>query len=293
MTDSSPGRFTPLIVLVLGVIGISTGSIFARYADASPIVISFYRSAIAAAVMMPIVLLRCRKELFSLDRGDLFRVILSGVFLALHFSTWITSLFYTSIASSVVIVQTIPVWTAILAPFITGDRVSRLAWTGIVLSFFGVLVISAGDFAVGGKALFGDMLALLGAWFATLYFLTGRVVRVKVSLPVYTFICYGAAALILLAVILAADLPLRGFSPGTWTAFVGMALVSQIMGHSSYNWALRYLSASLVAVALLGEPIGATMLAWLLFGETLTLAKVIGGALILTGIVIAVKGERS
>jgi drug/metabolite transporter (DMT)-like permease len=97
----------------------------------------------------------------------------------------------------------------------------------------------------------------------------------------------------LLAVILVADLPLKGFSTGTWTAFIGMALVSQIMGHSSYNWALRYLSASLVAVALLGEPIGATILAWFLFGETLTLAKVIGGALILTGIVIAVKGERS
>ncbi|GAB6279976.1 MAG: DMT family transporter [Thermovirga sp.] len=293
MISSHPGRYTPLLVLVLGVIGISTGSIFARYADASPIVISFYRSGIAAAVMAPLVLLRHREELFGLGKKDFLRVILSGIFLALHFSTWITSLFYTSIASSVVIVQTIPVWTAILAPFVSKDRVSGLTWAGIALSFCGVLVISAGDFAIGGKALFGDILALVGAWFATLYFLTGRVVRAKVSLPVYTFICYGAAAAVLLIVILAAGLPLGGFSKATWGAFVGMALISQIMGHSSYNWALRYLSASLVAVALLGEPIGATILAWILFGEILTMTKILGGALILSGIIIAVKGERS
>ena len=293
MTDPGPGRFTPLIVLVLGVIGISTGSIFARYADASPLVISFYRAGIAAAVMLPLVLLRHRGEVLALGRGDFFRVLLAGMFLALHFSTWITSLFYTSVASSVVIVETIPVWTAILAPFVSKERVSRLTWVGIGVSFCGVLVISAGDFTLGGTALFGDFLALLGAWFATLYFLTGRVVRAKVSLPVYTFICYGAAAVVLLIVIIAAGLPLKGFTGVTWGAFVGMALISQIMGHSSYNWSLRYLSASLVAVALLGEPIGATIMAWALLGETLTLAKILGGALILAGVVTAVKGERS
>ncbi|HDQ93517.1 MAG TPA: DMT family transporter, partial [Synergistetes bacterium] len=180
-----------------------------------------------------------------------------------------------------------------LSPFVSGDRVSRQTWAGIALSFVGVIIISTGDFALGGKALYGDILALFGAWFATLYFLTGRVVRAKVSLPVYTFVCYGAAAAVLLVFILVAGLPLTGFGPRTWGAFVGMALVSQIMGHSSYNWALRYLSASLVAVALLGEPIGATILAWVLFGETLTIAKIAGGVFILTGIVVAVRGERS
>ena len=293
MTPPSPGRLAPAFVLALGVIGISTGSIFARFAAAPPLVISFYRTGIATAVMAPLVLLRCREELFSLRGKDLLRVLLSGAFLAMHFSTWITSLFYTSIASSVVIVQTIPVWTAILSPFVSGDRVNRTTWTGILLSFVGVVVIGAGDFALGGKALFGDLLALLGAWFATFYFLTGRVVRARVSLPVYTFICYGAAGLILLAVIGVSGLPLRGFSGGTWGAFIGMALVSQILGHNSYNWALKYLSASLVAVSLLGEPIGATLLAWILFGETLTPAKIAGGAFILAGIVLAARGERA
>jgi len=285
-------RFTPLLVLLLGVVGISTGSIFARYAEASPIVISFYRSSIAAAAMLPLVLLQHRDELRNLTRKDILWTMLAGVFLALHFATWITSLFFTTIASSVVIVETIPIWTALLSPFVSKDKVSRLTWCGIGLSFAGVLVISTGDFAMGGRALTGDMLALAGAWFATLYFLTGRVVRARVSLPTYTCLCYSAAAMILLAVIAVMGLPLSGYPKTTWAAFAAMALISQIMGHSSYNWALRYVSASLVAVALLGEPIGATILAWLLFGETLTMAKLVGAALILTGIVVAVRGER-
>lgn len=291
MTGSAPSRSNILFVLFLGIIGISTGSIFARYADANPIAISAYRSGIATAAMLPFVVARHRGEIAALERKTFLFVLLSGLFLALHFATWITSLFYTTIASSVVIVQTIPIWTALLSPFVTGDRVSRLSWCGIGVSFAGILTITTGDFAIGGRALLGDFLALTGAWFATLYFLTGRIVRPRMSLPAYTCICYGAAAFILFAACLVFGIPLSGFSTRTWTAFVGMGLVSQILGHSSYNWALKHVSAGLVAVALLGEPLGATLLAWLLFGETLTVTKIIGGVAILTGIIMAAKGE--
>jgi len=291
MTGSAPSRSNILFVLFLGIIGISTGSIFARYADANPIAISAYRSGIATAAMLPFVVARHRGEIAALERKTFLFVLLSGLFLALHFATWITSLFYTTIASSVVIVQTIPIWTALLSPFVTGDRVSRLSWCGIGVSFAGMLTITTGDFAIGGRALLGDFLALTGAWFATLYFLTGRIVRPRMSLPAYTCICYGAAAFILFAACLVFGIPLSGFSTRTWTAFVGMGLVSQILGHSSYNWALKHVTAGLVAVALLGEPLGATLLAWLLFGETLTVTKIIGGVAILTGIIMAAKGE--
>ncbi len=291
MTGSAPSRSNILFVLFLGIIGISTGSIFARYADANPIAISAYRSGIATAAMLPFVVARHRGEIAALERKTFLFVLLSGLFLALHFATWITSLFYTTIASSVVIVQTIPIWTALLSPFVTGDRVSRLSWCGIGVSFAGMLTITTGDFAIGGRALLGDFLALTGAWFATLYFLTGRIVRPRMSLPAYTCICYGAAAFFLFAACLVFGIPLSGFSTRTWTAFVGMGLVSQILGHSSYNWALKHVSAGLVAVALLGEPLGATLLAWLLFGETLTVTKIIGGVAILTGIIMAAKGE--
>jgi drug/metabolite transporter (DMT)-like permease len=292
MTGSTPSRVTILFVLFLGIVGISTGSIFARYADAHPVAISAYRAGIAAVVMLPVVIARCRGEVARLDRRDLLFVLFSGLFLALHFATWITSLFYTTIASSVVIVETIPVWTAILSPFVTGDRVSRMSWLGIGISFAGMLIITTGDFAIGGRALLGDLLALAGAWFATLYFLTGRIIRPRMSLPTYTCICYGTAFVLLLIACLLFGIPMTGFSTRTWAAFAGMGLVSQIMGHSSYNWALRHVSAGLVAVALLGEPLGATFLAWLLFGETLTTAKILGGAAILTGIILAAKGEN-
>ncbi|HAG22254.1 MAG TPA: hypothetical protein DCG87_03005, partial [Synergistaceae bacterium] len=128
MTGSAPSRSNILFVLFLGIIGISTGSIFARYADANPIAISAYRSGIATAAMLPFVVARHRGEIAALERKTFLFVLLSGLFLALHFATWITSLFYTTIASSVVIVQTIPIWTALLSPFVTGDRVSRLSW---------------------------------------------------------------------------------------------------------------------------------------------------------------------
>jgi drug/metabolite transporter (DMT)-like permease len=288
-----PSKVTILTILFIGIMGISTGSIFARYAEAPPLVISAYRTGIAASVMAPIAFIYHRKELLTIRGKDMLYVFMAGTFLALHFATWITSLFYTSVASSVVIVETIPIWTALLSPLVTKDKTSLLSWIGIGLSFVGMLIITTGDFSIGGKALIGDLLALAGAWFGTFYFLAGRVVRPRMSLSSYSFICYGTACLLLLLTSLALGLPLKGFSTRTWWAFAGMGLVSQIMGHSSYNWALKHVSAGLVAVALLGEPLGATFLAWLLFQETLTLAKVIGGGAILAGIVLAVKGEKS
>ncbi|MCD6183506.1 MAG: DMT family transporter [Thermovirga sp.] len=289
----SPSKITILSVLFIGIIGISTGSIFAKYAEAPSLIISTYRTGIAAAFMAPIALIYYRQELLSIKQKDLIYVFLAGLFLALHFATWITSLFYTSVASSVVIVETIPIWTALLSPLVTKDRTSLLSWLGIGLSFIGMIIITTGDFSIGKKALIGDLLALAGAWFGTFYFLAGRVVRPRMGLPSYTFICYGAAFAILLSTSLILGLPLRGFSTRTWWAFAGMGLVSQIIGHSSYNWALKHVSAGLVAVALLGEPLGATFLAWLLFHESLTIAKIIGGTAILTGIIIAARGENS
>lgn len=276
----------------MGVLGISTGAIFARYAEAPPLVIAFYRVAVASAVMIPLFLAGHRDELKKLSRGDFIKLFLSGLFLGLHFATWITSLFYTSVASSVVIVETIPIWVAILSPFVSHEKLSRLAWTGVAVSFLGVTVISAGDFGLGGKELFGDLLALVGAWCGCLYILFGRVLRQKINLTAYTALCYGTAATILLIIVMVAGLPLTGFTLPTWGTFLGMGIVSQIMGHSSYNWSLGYLSAGMVSMALLGEPILCTFFAYVLFGEALTIAKLLGGALILVGIVLAARAEK-
>jgi len=289
--DSHRPNVPPGLVLLAGVLSISTGAIFARLAEAPALVIAAWRVGLATLILLPFAWFSARDDLRRLTIPDIRLAALSGLFLALHFATWISSLDYTSVANSVVIVNTNPLWVALFAPFLTGDRISRGAAVGIGVSVIGGVIIGAGDVALGGRALLGDGLALLGSLCAAAYLLLGRRIRAKLSLLAYVVVCYGSAAVFLWATVLALRLPIVGFSAGTFGAFAGMAIISQCIGHTSYNWALRYFSASLVAISLLGEPIGSTILAWFLFGEQLTLLKAAGGALILAGIVCAALGE--
>ena len=285
-------RVSPYIPLFFGICAISTGAFFARLADAPSLAIAAYRAGLASLILLPFALATRHKEMAALSRSDLYRVIGAGFFLALHFATWISSLAFTTVASSVVLVNTIPLWVGLLSPFVTGERLSTLTKIGIAASVAGGAVVGWGDFALGGKALLGDFLALCGALSAAGYFLFGRIVRPKLSLLSYVFLCYGTAAIFLALVVLVSGTPVTGFSSTTWWMFLAMAIIPQILGHSSYNWALRWLSAGFVAVALLGEPIGSTILAYLLLGEKITVIRLAGMALIGCGIVLAAKGER-
>ncbi len=287
--DAPP--FNPSLALVSGVLAVSTGAIFARLAEAPALVIAAYRLGLASVILAPIAWWQARDELLSLRKKDYLLAILAGLFLALHFGTWISSLEYTSVANSVVLVNTNPLWVGVLTPLISKDRLTLLTKLGIVISVMGGVIIGAGDFVAGGQALWGDFLALLGSICAALYLLLGRNLRRQLSLLAYVVLCYGSAAIILWTSVLVLRLPISGFSTGTYTAFAGMALISQIIGHSSYNWALKWFSASLIAVSLLGEPIGATILAYIIFAEGLTWVKSIGGGLILAGIYLAARGE--
>ncbi len=284
--------FNPFIALGVGICAVSTGAIFARLADAPAILIAAYRVGLAALLILPLSLWLVRSELRALLPRDLKLGILSGFFLAMHFATWISSLNYTSITNSVVLVNTNPLWVALFTPLITHERLGKKAFFSIFISVLGGIIIGAGDFALGGKALFGDLLALIGSICAAIYLLLGRTLRRKLSLLAYIQVCYGAAAVILWLIVLIIGFPITGFSPMTWGAFWGMALIPQLIGHTSYNWSLRWFSTSLVAISLLGEPIGATILGYLVFGEGLTVTKVIGGALILTAIYIASSSEE-
>jgi drug/metabolite transporter (DMT)-like permease len=279
-------------VLVLGALAVSTGSIFARLADAPALVTAAYRVGLAVALIAPVALWKSRVELAALERRDVAAGLLAGLFLAVHFVTWISSLSFTSVANSTVLVNTIPLWVGVLTPFVTGERVGRATKVGIGVCVAGGVVVALGDVDTAATALFGDLLALAGALCASVYILIGRSLRRKLSLLAYIFVCYGCAAAILWALVLGSGLPLGGYSLKTYGAFCGMAVVSQIMGHSSYNWALRWLSAGMVAVSLLGEPIGATILAYFLFGEGLTWVKAAGGGAILAGIYIAARAEK-
>ncbi len=290
-SDLNP-PFTPYFALISGVLAVSTGAIFARLADAPALVIAAYRLGIAALILAPIAFLKARGELSRLSAGDLKLAILSGFFLALHFGTWISSLDYTSVANSVVLVNTNPLWVGLFTPLIAKERVRRATVLSIVISVIGGVIIGYGDFATGGRALLGDALALAGSICAAIYLLLGRNLRRRLSLLPYIFVCYGSAAVILWIIVLSLGLPICGFNTTTLAAFWGMALISQLIGHSSYNWALKWFSAGLIAVSLLGEPIGATILAYIIFDEGLTAYKIMGGIFILTAIYIAASAEN-
>ncbi len=288
--DAGPS-VSPLLVLSLGVIAISFGAIFVRLAEAPSLATAAYRVGLASALLAPAACFRSRRELAGLGRRDLGLALLAGFFLALHFATWIASLDYTSVANSVVLVNTNPIWVGLLGPLLTKDRLRRSTVGCILLSVLGAFIIGWGDFTTGGQALFGDVLALTGSICAAFYLLIGRNLRARLSLLAYIFLCYGSAAVLLWIAVFGLKIEYTGFSTVTWAAFAGMAVCSQLVGHSSYNWALKWLRTSTVAISLLGEPIGASLLAWLIFDEALTASMLIGGGLVLAAIYLIAREE--
>jgi len=281
----------PILVLTVGVICLSFGSIFVRLADAPALVKSAYRLGISSLIVVPYALIFHRREYLAMSRRDLGLCAASGFFLALHFVTWIASLDYTTIASSVILVNTIPVWIALFGVITGFARMSRRMWVSALLGFLGACIVGYGDISFGETALKGNLLAVAGAWLAAAYIMCGREVRKKLGLVPYIALCYGIAAVVLWSAVLVGGYKITGFSNVTWGAFIGLAVMSQILGHSSYNWALGYFSAGFVGIMLLGEPLGSVVLAYFLFNEVPTLVKIVGGALLLYAIVIAAREE--
>lgn len=219
----------------------------------------------------------------------------AGVFLALHFATWIASLEYTSVASSVALVTTNPIWIGIASWLAFRERLSGSILLGIMLAMAGGAVIflaDAGEGATGRSPVLGNALALAGSLAIGGYLLIGRGLRRAISLIPYIAVVYGAAALCLLVIAAVAGAPLSGFSTSTWLMLFALAVGPQVLGHSSLNWALRYLSATVVAVAILGEPIGSTLLAWTLLDEAIGWAKLAGMALLLAGVFLAARAGQ-
>lgn len=284
--------FNPYLALVSGLIGVSTGAIFARLAGEAPsLVIAAYRLGLASIILAPIAWWKCRAEIRGLSAHDLKLALLAGLLLALHFAVWITSLNYTTVANSVVLVTTNPLWVGLLTPLITKERISGIAVISIIISVIGGIIISAGDFVASGDELWGDFLALMGGVFMAMYLLMGRKLRGKLSLLTYIMVCYGCAAAILWGVVLILNLPVTGFKPQTVASFWAMALIPQLIGHTSYNWSLKWFSTTTVAVSLLAEPIGATILAYLIFDEGVTWLLVVGSMLIFFAIYLSSVSE--
>jgi drug/metabolite transporter (DMT)-like permease len=308
MQQTSPSRLVLTLGLIGGILAVSTASILIKYAQESvpSLVIAAYRLTIASLVLAPVAVTRGGGELRALSRPDLRLALLSGVFLALHFASWISSLEFTSVASSVVLVTTTPLWVAALSPLVLKERISGAIVVGMLLALAGGILVgvsdscswngglscpSLGDF-VRGEAFLGNFLALFGAWMAAGYILAGRRLRVRMSLVPYIFVVYGMAASVEILIMLAAGLPAFGYPAQAYFWMILLALVPQLIGHSTFNWALGFLPASLVSIALLGEPVGSIILAYFLLDQAPGALNLFGCALILSGIFIASRQNR-
>jgi drug/metabolite transporter (DMT)-like permease len=270
------------------VLAVSASAIFIRLAEAPAVAIAFWRCALGVAVLLPPALVR--KDDFPRGRA-MYAGIASGVALGAHFGFWISSLDYTSVAASVVLVSTQPVFVAVLAYLLFGESTTPLSFLGILIALAGTAVI-AFDKTIGSAAFFGNVLALIGAVTVAVYVLIGRSSRTGgVGVLPYSIMVYSAAAATLLPVALILDVRLWGYSGETWFWLAAITAGPQLLGHTVFNWALRYVEASVISGTILAEPVVAALLAWLVLSERPGLLTVFGGAVVLAGLYFLLRGR--
>lgn len=276
----------PYLILAIGVISVSFAAVFIRLAEAPPLVIATYRLVIASFVLVPFTFAREGGLPKRLSKSDILLILLSSIFIALHFALWITSLSYTSIASSVVIVTSHPLFVAIISYFLWRERLNKKAILGIIIALGGVVLINYGGFVVSSRAIFGDLLALLAAISMGVYLIIGRQLKNRIDILPYLATIYTSAAAILLLVTVFSGYSLFGYSGTTYAMFFLLAIIPQLIGHSSLNLAVRLMPVTLVSVGILGEPIIAIALGYIILGEGITITEILGSLLTLGGIFI-------
>ncbi|MCT1902848.1 DMT family transporter [Oceanobacillus sojae] len=277
--------FNPKAAIVIGVLSISTSAIFVRLAsEASASIIANYRLLFAVLLLLPFILFHYKHEFKRITTKNWWLSILAGVFLALFFILWFESLNYTSVASSVVLISLQPILAFVGTYFIFGERFSSGAVISIFIVLLGGLIIGSGDFQLSGDVLYGDILALLGAIAVTIYFLSGQHVRKNVSLITYTFIVYSISAVTLTLFNVIQQENFFSYPASHWWIFIALAIIPTFLGHSLFNWSLKWLSTSTISMAVVFEPVGAGILAFLILNEAPTWAQFLGGTIIVIGL---------
>lgn len=287
----------PYIVLSLGVLIASTAAIMITQAidlGVEPLTVASGRITIAAIILTPIAWVRARHEIRQISRRDYSIALVAGVFLAVHFAAWISSLAYTSVASSTALVTTNPVFVAMATWLIFRERLSFGTWLGVGITVLGSTLVGLSDSASGSGAnpLYGDLLALVGAVTVSGYFLIGRVLRARISILPYIWIVYSSAAAVLLVTTALAGQSLWGLPPTAYVLLLALAIGPQLLGHTAFNWSIKYLSATLVTVGILGEPIGSAIMAFVILRQPVQPLQLLGGAVLLIGIAVAALAER-
>lgn len=295
---ATTSRHWAYAALGLGVIIVSSSSILTRYAQAagvSSLSIAAIRLVLAAAVLTPFALARSAAEIRALSRRDLLLGLAAGGLLAAHFATWISSLAYTSVASSTALVTTNPIWIALASVIVFREHMRRGLIAAIGFAICGSVLIFLAEGGSGGAQpdpRLGNALALIGSLAVSGYLLIGRALRRRLSLLAYVWIVYSAAALALIVLATIAGQPLWGFSAAAWAFLIAIALGPQLMGHTVFNWALKRVSATLIALTILGEPIGSALLALFLFDEGFSGLQICGFLLLLAGIYLGARSEQ-
>jgi len=277
----------PNLVILVSVSAVSTASILIRLTEAPPMAIATWRLLLSTLMLFPFFVNRGGfAKLRAMGSGDLLALAGVGVVLAVHFASWITSLSYTSVASSVIFVHVDPIFVALVSHFLLGEKLSRRVALGIGVAFVGASVIAFGDLGVGEESLIGDALSIIGAVALGVYLMAGRRLRQRLDLTTYVTPVYAVSAAVLALGSVAVGVPLVGYDARVMLLFAVIAIVPMIFGHTLYNWALKWVTAPVVSISLLGEPVGASILAFLVLGEAPGPLTMIGGAVTLAGILI-------
>ena len=272
-------------IVILGVLGVSISAIMVRFSTAPSLILVLYRVALTLVLMLPSVVLRHRQELMAITKKEGLLCLASGAFLGLHFVAYFESVRQTSIAASVVLVNTEVFFVALGSVLVLRQRLTRKAWAAIVLTFLGSVVVALAG-AGGGSQLYGNLLALVSALFMTFYTVIGSVCRRTLSTTVYTFLVYLAADFTVLLIAVAGGTPLFGYDPVNFLTAFAMAVFCNLLGHSVFSWGLKYLPPSFISTVKLLEPVFASVWALLLFGEKPGTLVLLGGAVVLLGIAL-------
>jgi drug/metabolite transporter (DMT)-like permease len=285
-----PSRATVVSVLAAVVVAISLAAIFTKLAEAPGPLIAFWRMVFATALLAPWVAPRIRRS--DLRKETLLPTVAAGFFLAVHFASWLSSFAFTTVAASVTIVTTLPLWVALIG-WAMGIRPTRGVFVGLAFALAGGVTIGFGDLAGGSAPLLGDGLALIGAWSAAGYFLLGRAAQKRgLSTMTYALLVNLFAGVFLLPLPWAFGVPYLDWPAHTWAWIVAMALVPQLIGHGGLNWANRHLDPTVVSTVTLLEPVGAGILAVLIFGEIPGVGVLIGAPILLFGVALVVRYRR-
>jgi drug/metabolite transporter (DMT)-like permease len=285
-------EINPYFVLAVGVISVSTSAILVKFSNSPSGVIAFYRLFLSVLLLLPLFLTRYVSELRLITKKDWIYSMIAGVFLALHFILWFESLNYTSVASSTVLVTLQPVFAFIGTYFFFKEKISLMTILSGLIAIIGSVIISWGDFRISGQALWGDLLALIACALVTVYLMFGQNVRKRLSLITYTFIVYSFSSITLFFYVLIRNESFIPSQSSDWIYFFLLALVPTLLGHSLFNWTLKWISTSTISMAILFEPVGAIILAYYLLNESLISSQIIGGIIVIGGIALFVLDGR-